>query len=31
MSKSKQVVGMESDENETFNFKDIVKPDDSPV
>lgn len=31
MSKSKQVLGMESDENETFDFRDIVKPDDNPV
>lgn len=31
MSKSKQVKGMESDENETFSFKELVKPEDTPV
>ncbi len=31
MSKSKQVQGMESDENEKFSFKELVKPEDSPV
>lgn len=31
MSKSKQVQGMESDEGEKFAFKDLVKPEDSPV
>lgn len=31
MSKSKQVVGMESDEGEKYQLKEIVKPEDSPV
>lgn len=31
MSKSKQVVGMISDEGEKYMMKEIVKPDDSPV
>ena len=31
MSKSKQVTGMESDEGEKYNLREIIKPDDNPV